>query len=160
MREILTLTEPSEQTLRSIDRHRDALAKVKGVTRNAIDQMLVGNSHDVYIPFRDRFQKECWAGCDTHHYIDDLLTMQAAAANNSDGVNLTDELIAKFNKDAALSSAVLDAVQDGMTREEAHRLLEVTSELDKVLDRIRHAAHKALSVREIAKMRIDQRRAV
>ena len=59
-----------------------------------------------------------------------------------------------------LSSAVLDAVQDGMTREEAHRLLEVTSELDKVLDRIRHAAHKALSVREIAKMRIDQRRAV
>lgn len=152
--------EPSEQTWKSIDRHREAFAKVKGVTRNAVDQLLVGNSHDCYIPFRERFQKECWAGCETYHYLDDLMTIQTAASTGSGATNLTEELISKFNKDAALSSAVLDAVQDGMTREEANKLLELASDLERVLDRIKHAAHKtlAVNVREFAKEAVGQRR--
>ena len=134
----------SEQKRRSIDGHRKELARVKNVTVNAIDQAMVGNAKDNYIAFRRDFQDEAWAGCDVHHYLDDLQAIVLTAKQGSGAHDLTQDLLDKLDKDARLSSAVLEAIQDGMTRREARELLDQLAALEKTLCKIRSAALKNL----------------
>ena len=139
----MTTHEPTEQTFRSIDRHRNNFARVKGTTRNAVDQLLVGNVRDAYAPFRERFQQECWAGCEVHHYLDDLNSIKMHATNGSKGIDLRAELMMKLRKDAEMSTAVLDAI-DGITVSEAREMLRLAEDYERILNRIRRAAYKAI----------------
>jgi hypothetical protein len=153
------LREPSEATFRSIDRHRDALAKVRGTTRNAVDQMMVGNSHDAYVPFRERFQQECLAKCEVQSYLDDLEAIRNSFA--SGGVDLAKELTLKLEQDCRLSTAILEAITDGMDYEEAKALIRIVPALQDTLDRILTAAYRTAgeNLREFAKERVNGRKA-
>src|SRR5574343_1108912 len=146
----MTTHEPTEQTFRSIDRHRNAFARVKGTTRNAVDQLLVGNVRDAYAPFRERFQQECWAGCEVHHYLDDLNNIKMHASASSNGIDLRAELMMKLRKDAEMSTAVLDAVTDGITVPEAREMLRLADDYEYILQRIRRVAYKAIGTDEPA----------
>lgn len=146
----MTTHEPLEPTFRSIDRHRNAFARVKGTTRNAVDQLLVGNVRDAYGPFRERYQQECWAGCEVHHYLDDLNNIKMHASASSSGIDLRAELMVKLRKDAKMSTAVLDAVTDGITVPEAREMLRLADDYEYILQRIRRVAYKAIGTDEEA----------
>jgi hypothetical protein len=137
--------EVSEQFIRSVDGHRKELARVKGVTINAINQRVAGNAKDPYIEFRREFQEQAWAGCGVHEYIDDLVGIkQAAQRRSGHGLNLAQSLIEKLHCDARLGSAMVEAVADGMTREEAREVLAQLAAMERVHDRWRAAAVSVL----------------
>jgi hypothetical protein len=70
---------PTEETYAAIT-NREAFAKTRGVTRNAIDQLMAGNTHDCYRPFRDFFQSVCFTKeCDPMPYLNDLQGIYRAA---------------------------------------------------------------------------------
>lgn len=145
--------EPTSATFKSIDGHRDDLARVRGTTRNAVDQLMVGNAKDPYAPFRRFYQEQVLANCDIRHYLDDLEGIRLSATPGE--IDLTAELTTKFEKDANLSQAVLDAATDGMTLAEARRLLDACAALEMTTAKLRVEALKILTPREAAQFAVN-----
>lgn len=76
----MDIQEPSDQTYKAVGHCRETFARTRGVTRNAVDQLMAGNTHDPYPPFRDFFKDVCLtADCDPSVYLNDLQGIYQAA---------------------------------------------------------------------------------
>lgn len=68
---------PSEQTYKAIAHCREPFAVTRGVTRSAIDHLLVGDIKDPYPAFRDFYKDVCaTSGADPDAYLIDLQTIK------------------------------------------------------------------------------------
>jgi hypothetical protein len=64
---------PSEQTYAAIGHCREPFAATRGTGRNAVDQMMAGNTLDPYVCFRSHFKDVCATPqADPDAYLNDL----------------------------------------------------------------------------------------
>lgn len=76
----MNLRHPSTETHKAIDNCREAFAKTRGVCRNAIDQLLAGNTKDPYLAFRDFYKDLCFTeGSDPTIHLNDLQSLYQQA---------------------------------------------------------------------------------
>ena len=157
--------EPSEQTLRACDAYRQKIADVKGTTRNAIDQLIAGNTHDPYVSFRKLFQEAAWAGADIHHWLDDLHGIASATSQVSGERSIAGEMRKTIQHDSELMTAMVDAIDDGMNELEARALLKIVPKFIATLERISEIAAKGVceslpnNARAFAREAVSKRRA-
>jgi hypothetical protein len=66
--------EPSAQTVSAIDHCRSDFAKTRGTQRGAVDQLMAGNTHDPYPPFRSFYKDVCGTKeADPDAYLNDMM---------------------------------------------------------------------------------------
>lgn len=71
---------PAPQTVQALDHCRKEYADTLGVSRNAVDQLFAGNTHDAYPPFREQFKDVCLTKeADPDVYLDDLQSIKQSA---------------------------------------------------------------------------------
>jgi hypothetical protein len=120
----------SEPTYRAIAHVREAFAETRGVTRNAIDQMIAGNTKDFYIPFREHFRDVCATdGARPEYYLDDLQSIlqkfrpakcKTVAECALEEMRKAHELIEKYT----------NAAQDGLDKYECSDLITAVSKVE------------------------------
>lgn len=107
---------PAPQTIQALDHCRKEYADTLGVSRNAVDQLFAGNTHDAYPPFREQFQKVCLtAEAIPDVYLDDLQAIKQQARG---GAQCTiweaymDKLTTAHNVIETVSRALKDGTLD------------------------------------------------
>jgi hypothetical protein len=123
-------TEISEPTYRAIAHCRKQFAEIRGVSRNAIDQLMAGNTHDLYPPFREWFRDVCATeDSEPDHYINDLLSIKqklrppkvrSVGAAAMEKIKESHEFIEKYT----------NAIEDGLDKHECNDLITLVSKLE------------------------------
>lgn len=154
--------EPSAQTVQAIDHCRKEFAQIKGVTRNAIDQLFAGHTHDPYPPFRAHFKEVCLTKqADPDSYLNDLMGIKQAARGSSH-INIAEAFLDKLRKGNRTIEVCAQALADGkLDRDECLKIIPLLSKtrdaievlLQSVLDRKNELA----GVREFAREKVNGR---
>jgi hypothetical protein len=105
--------EPSEPTYKAIAHCRDEFAKTRGVSRNAIDQLCAGNTHDPYIAFREWFRDVCATdGANPEAYLSDM-QMILQRYRPQTGKDVCEAFLEKMGEAHKLIEACTKALADG-----------------------------------------------
>jgi hypothetical protein len=105
--------EPSEPTYKAIGHCREAFALTRGVSRNAIDQLCAGNTHDPYIALREWFRDVCATdGANPEAYLSDMqmILQRYRPVKGRDVCEAMLETMVAFHKKL---EAYTDALADG-----------------------------------------------
>ena len=132
--------EPSPQTVRAIDHCRKEFANTRGVTRNAIDQLLVGNTRDPYPPFREFFKDVCATPeADPDAYLTDLLSIKKKF-RKCEGKDVSEAFMDKLCEAHSLIEAGTRALADGkLDRDECLELLSKIHKTEKAIEALKHS---------------------
>lgn len=104
---------PSPQTVQALDHCRKEYAETKGVTRNAVDQLFAGNTHDAYPPFREQFKDVCLTQeADPDVYLDDLMGIKQAARGGSQ-MSVGEAFLEKLGAAHQVIETYSRAIEDG-----------------------------------------------
>lgn len=99
--------------MKAIDHCRKEYAQTKGVTRNAVDQLMAGNTHDAYPPFREQFRDVCLTQkADPDVYLDDLQTIKQAARGGA-STSIWEAYMNKLETAHEVIETVSRALKDG-----------------------------------------------
>lgn len=157
---------PSDQTIKAIDHCRKEYAETKGVTRNAVDQLFAGNTHDAYPPFREQFKDVCLTQeADPDAYLNDLLSIKQSARGGV-GIGVCDAFLDKLRKANRVIEVCAEALKDGeLDKQECLAIIPLLSKtrdaaevlLNSVMDRKNELAG-ASPVREFAKKAVEKRK--
>lgn len=127
---------PSDQTIKALDHCRKEYAETKGVTRNAVDQLFAGNTHDTYPPFREQFRDVCLTkNADPDAYLDDLLAIKLQARGGS-SVSIWEAYMDKLTAAHSAIETAARALSDGQL--DYGECLELVPLLSKMEERVRN----------------------
>lgn len=133
--------EPSSQTVQALDHCRKEFAATKGTTRNAIDQLFAGNTHDPYPPFRSHFKDVCATQeADPDAYLTDLLTIKhqfRPVTNRS----VCDAFMEKLSSAHDLIETCTKALSDGQVdKDECRDIISKIGAAERALEELKQSA--------------------
>lgn len=121
---------PSEPTYKAIAHCREEFAVVRGVTRNAVDQLMAGNTKDPHIEYRAFFRDVCVTDdSEPDHLINDLLAIKQRyqpAQIQSVGT----AALEKMREMHQFIEKYTNAVQDGLDKYECADLISAVSKIE------------------------------
>lgn len=127
--------EPSSQTIRAIGHCREEFADTRGTTRNAVDKMMIGLTHDPYSPFREHFKDVCGTPeADPDAYLNDLQSLKQQF-RPSQAKNVCEAFLDNLEKAHAVIESYSRAHADGtLDKEECLDLIPKLSRTREAVD--------------------------